>query len=134
MLALTRRKDTAVLLGQDVLVTFRGFRGGQALLEVALPSGCSLRGPNGPVETKPGSEAGVSMGLIPLRKEDSILIGDDLKVMIIGVLTDGDTPCKVRLGIDAPSHVAVLRYELSEAGKKETPPASDTPSETGSSQ
>ncbi|MCY2928640.1 MAG: carbon storage regulator [Planctomycetota bacterium] len=132
MLALTRRKDTAVLLGQDVLVTFRGFRGGKALIEVTLPSGCSLRGPDGPIETHPGVEASVSRGLVSLKKEDSIQIGDDLKVMIIGVLTDGETPCKVRLGIDAPPHVAILRYELSEAGKKETPPATDTPSESGS--
>ena len=117
MLALTRQKDTSILIGQDIIVTFRGFREGEAMIEVALPSSCPLRGPQGPIETQPSDETGVCMGLAYLKKGDSIQIGDEIAVQVIRMVCSGGLSPEVRLGLDAPSHVAIIRHELAKAGQ-----------------
>ena len=47
-------------------------------------------------------------------KDESIMIGDDIKITIIDVRGD-----KVRLGITAPRNISVHRKEVWEAIKKE---------------
>ena len=49
--------------------------------------------------------------LVLTRKvEESILIGDDVEIMVLGVTGD-----KVRLGIKAPREVEVFRKEVKES-------------------
>ncbi|MHA1592377.1 MAG: carbon storage regulator CsrA [Candidatus Heimdallarchaeaceae archaeon] len=48
------------------------------------------------------------------KKDESIIIGDDIKVTIVDVRGD-----KVRLGIDAPRSISVHRKEVYEAIQRE---------------
>jgi carbon storage regulator len=54
------------------------------------------------------------MLVLTRKTNDGLLIGDDIVVTILGV--DGD---RVKIGIDAPRHVRVLRRELADAVKAE---------------
>lgn len=54
---------------------------------------------------------GVTIMLILRRKKnESILIGDNIRITIIECAADG-----VRVAIDAPKQISILREELSEA-------------------
>jgi carbon storage regulator len=53
---------------------------------------------------------------------ERILLGDQIKITVVRVTSSG-----VRLGIEAPSHIAVVREEVNR--DDETPPA---PPQTGS--
>jgi len=44
------------------------------------------------------------------RKEESIVIGDDIVITVLGV--EGE---KVKLGIEAPNHIRIWRKEIHEA-------------------
>lgn len=44
------------------------------------------------------------------KKNESLLIGDDIRITIIECAADG-----VRVAIDAPKQISILREELSEA-------------------
>ncbi|MCI8465828.1 MAG: carbon storage regulator [Lachnospiraceae bacterium] len=50
------------------------------------------------------------MLIIRRKKSESFLIGNDIRVTILECAADG-----VRVAIDAPKHVSILREELSEA-------------------
>ena len=53
------------------------------------------------------------MLVLSRKKDESILIGDDIKIIIVGVIGD-----KVRLGIEAPSAIPVHRKEVYDAIKR----------------
>ncbi len=53
------------------------------------------------------------MLVLSRKKDESIMVGDDIKIIIIRI--DGD---KVRLGITAPREVPVHRQEVYEIIKK----------------
>ncbi|MCA8983419.1 MAG: carbon storage regulator CsrA [Planctomycetaceae bacterium] len=50
------------------------------------------------------------MLVLSRQRDESIIIGDNIKVTIVDIRGD-----KVRLGIEAPSNVAVHRQEVYEA-------------------
>ena len=50
------------------------------------------------------------MLILRRKKNDSLLIGDNIRITIIECAGDG-----VRLAIDAPKQISILREELSEA-------------------
>lgn len=50
------------------------------------------------------------MLIIRRKKNESFLIGNDVRITILDCANDG-----VRVAIDAPRHISVLREELSEA-------------------
>ena len=54
------------------------------------------------------------MLVLSRKKKETVLIGEDIKITIISI--EGD---KVRLGIEAPSHVSIYRQEIYEAIKAE---------------
>jgi carbon storage regulator len=54
------------------------------------------------------------MLVLSRQKDESIMIGDDVEVVIVDVRGD-----KVRLGITAPRSIAVHRREVYEAIKRE---------------
>ncbi len=54
------------------------------------------------------------MLVLSRQKDESIVIGDDIKITIVDVRGD-----KVRLGIDAPREVPVHRIEVYEAIQRE---------------
>lgn len=50
------------------------------------------------------------MLVLSRRRDECIVIGDDIKIMVVEIRGD-----KVRLGIDAPDNVTVHREEIYEA-------------------
>ena len=54
------------------------------------------------------------MLVVSRRKDESIMIGDDVKVIIVDIRSD-----KVRLGIEAPQEIPVHRQEVLEAIQRE---------------
>ncbi|MCI9008912.1 MAG: carbon storage regulator CsrA [Lachnospiraceae bacterium] len=50
------------------------------------------------------------MLILRRKKDESILIGDNIRITVIECAGDG-----VRLAIDAPKQISILREELSEA-------------------
>lgn len=51
------------------------------------------------------------MLVITRREDESLLIGDDIKITVIQA---GDGSRQVKLGIEAPDHMLILREELAE--------------------
>lgn len=49
------------------------------------------------------------------KVDESILIGDDVRIVVVSVERG-----QVRLGIDAPKHVVVLREELKGTGAEQS--------------
>ncbi|MCC8024770.1 MAG: carbon storage regulator [Clostridium sp.] len=50
------------------------------------------------------------MLILRRKKDESLLIGGDIRITVVDCGSDG-----VRLAIDAPKHISILREELSEA-------------------
>ena len=61
------------------------------------------------------------MLVLSRQRDQSIMIGDDIKITIVDVRGD-----KVRIGIEAPKNVSVHRKEVYEAIRREDQP-SDQP-------
>lgn len=57
------------------------------------------------------------MLILTRRTGEEILIGDDVRVAVLEVKSGGS----VRIGIEAPKHVRVLRSELDEAAPVRVP-------------
>ena len=60
------------------------------------------------------------MLVLARQREQSIMIGDDIEVRVVDLRAD-----KVRLGINAPKHVAVHRREVYEAIRRENESAAE---------
>jgi len=89
-------------------LTRRSYAGSQAMpIHIHRNSSAApvpLRGPDG--RTQDGETGGLM--LILTRKIDqAIVIQGDIKIMVLGVERD-----RVKIGIDAPANVTVLREEL----------------------
>lgn len=54
------------------------------------------------------------MLVLSRRVSEEIVIGDDIRVMVIAIQGD-----KVRIGIDAPKHITVHRQEVYDAIQRE---------------
>ena len=54
------------------------------------------------------------MLILGRKTDESIIIGDDIIVTILAI--EGE---RVKIGIQAPPHVRILRLELSETGQKD---------------
>jgi carbon storage regulator len=64
---------------------------------------------------------GLAMLVLSRKKDEKILIGDSITLMVIEIRGD-----KVRLGIDAPRDVTVHREEVYEAIRREQSPEDST--------
>ncbi|GAB4138602.1 MAG: hypothetical protein Tsb009_06910 [Planctomycetaceae bacterium] len=61
------------------------------------------------------AKQGSAMLVLSRKKDEKIIIGDQITVMVIEIRGD-----KVRLGIDAPKEVTVHRQEVYEAIQRES--------------
>lgn len=64
------------------------------------------------------------MLILRRKKNESLLIGDNIRITVIECAADG-----VRLAIDAPKQISILREELSEAeqtNKRSLTPSKDS--------
>ena len=59
------------------------------------------------------------MLVLSRQREETIMIGDDIEITVVDIRGD-----KVRLGINAPTRIAVHRKEVYEAIKRENEQAS----------
>jgi len=66
------------------------------------------------VYSKTSQQKELKMLVLSRQKDESIMIGDDVKITIVDVRGD-----KVRLGIEAPRKVSVHRIEVYEAIQRE---------------
>lgn len=64
------------------------------------------------------------MLVLSRQKDESIIIGDDIEIVIVDVRGD-----KVRLGITAPREISVHRREVYDAIQKEKETKKDCPSD-----
>jgi carbon storage regulator len=67
------------------------------------------------------------MLVLSRHRDESIMIGDDIVITVVDIRGD-----KVRLGIQAPSHVSVHRQEIYEAIQREKGQVAKAPSESPS--
>jgi carbon storage regulator len=63
---------------------------------------------------RPGQQEKKAMLVLSRHRDESIMIGDDIVLTVVDIRGD-----KVRLGIQAPTHVPVHRQEVYEAIKRE---------------
>jgi carbon storage regulator len=66
------------------------------------------------VSAFPYAWQGLAMLVLSRKKDEKIIIGDKITIMVIEIRGD-----KVRLGIDAPKDVTVHREEIYQAIKRE---------------
>ena len=80
---------------------------------------------NGPQDehdnNRKNAPQGLAMLVLSRKKDEKILIGDSITLMVIEIRGD-----KVRLGIDAPRDVTVHREEVYEAIRREQTPDDST--------
>jgi carbon storage regulator len=77
------------------------------------------------VSCKPSTRLAVqgrTMLVLSRKKDEKIIIGDNITVMVIEIRGD-----KVRLGIEAPKEVTVHRQEVYDAIKREQDEKRDSP-------
>lgn len=67
------------------------------------------------------------MLVLSRRRDERILIGDDIEIVVVEVRGE-----KVRLGINAPTDIAVHRAELRERAKAQIEPKPDSSPDTKS--
>lgn len=67
------------------------------------------------------------MLVLSRQRDETIIIGDDVEITVVDIRGE-----KVRLGISAPSHIAVHRKEVYEAIKRESQAAGDPEGHVGS--
>ena len=128
MLVLSRVRDTAILLGQDIVVTARDFGAGGAVLEIAFPPGTVLRTPQGVIagERDDCASTGspVAKRMVYLKPDETLHIGDRIGVTVVSLFAGlSGPPCRVKLGFDAPPDVVIMREELQAGGKADRPAA-----------
>ena len=63
--------------------------------------------------------------IITCEIDQEIVIGDDIKVLIVGI----DRHCKVRIGVDAPRNLPVFRKELLNPAEASNPPDTEQKTE-----
>ncbi len=63
-----------------------------------------------PVLQTTRTERNLTMLILRRKKNESLLIGENIRITVIECAGDG-----VRLAIDAPKQISILREELSEA-------------------
>src|ERR1700693_1196768 len=57
---------------------------------------------------------GVVMLVVTRKKDEKLIIGNEIEIQVLRIGRDN-----VRLGIKAPSHISIYRYEIYEAIKNE---------------
>jgi len=60
-----------------------------------------------------------NMLVLSRQKDESIMIGDDIKITIVDVRSNGLHDDAIHLGITAPKHISVHREEIYEAIQRE---------------
>ena len=130
MLVLSRSKDMAVHIGDEIAVTVREFRADSVIVQVDCPAGLILKNEEGEIKGEPCGAQNVgeapSAGLTGLRAtsalkmEEVLSIGDEVTVKVLEFVNlTGHSP-QVRLGFRAPANLHIIRSELGRYRAKES--------------
>ena len=106
MLVLTRKKDESILIGEDIALMVRDIRADGVRLDVTCPENTSLRTSGSDAHTGP------SPAHVDLATDQALLIGSDIQVTIEGLHFLAGQPKRIRLGIQAPREIPILREEI----------------------
>lgn len=108
MLVLSRSVDEGIWIGDDVFVTLVSRRGNRIRLGISAPPevGIVRSELNG---SGPGGSGGSGMLVLSRKENESIRIGGIITVKVVKIAN------KVKLGIEAPKDIRVLRAELRNA-------------------
>jgi len=117
MLVLTRRKDESILIGEEIVLTVRDIRLDGVRLDMTCPAGVALRltGSPGAVGGDPQTgkdPAGPRVIGMDLPADQALRIGEVIKVTIEGLYFTDGLPTRLRLGIQAPREIPILREEI----------------------
>jgi len=121
-LVFARKSDQAIYIGDTIRVRvgYRWNYNSVRLVIEAPPSVPVLRAEirNASIPAKQiDARKDFTRLVLTRRKDDSIFIGDDVRITIVDIRGD-----RVRIGVDAPRSVAVHREEVYEAIKAENNP------------
>jgi carbon storage regulator len=109
MLVLSRKRSEQITIGDDVTITVVTIKGRSVRIGIQAPSDMVIlrQELEGHPNPNPGGGGGGGGMLVLSRKEnEKILIGDEILITVLTIRS------KVRLGIDAPKELLVLRKEL----------------------
>jgi len=119
MLVLSRKKDEKIIIGDDITLVVIEIRSDKVRLRIEAPTEISVhrsevyekilleRGITSILEVTDQKSGGKGMLVLSRMKDEKIIIGDDITVMVIEIRSD-----KVRLGIEAPTEISVHRSEV----------------------
>jgi len=105
MLVLTRKIDQTVLIGEDIALMVRAVRPDGIGLGVTCPEGTLLRATG-------SARLVATPGHVDLAVDQALLIGPDIRITIEGLHFIEGQPTRVRLGIQAPREIPILREEI----------------------
>ena len=106
MLVLTRKIGQKIIIGDNIEVTLVSLGGGAAQLGVLAPRGIRVANQETQAEIPIEEE---DMLVLSRKVSEKILIGDDIEIMLVSII--GDT---VRIGINAPKEIKIMRQEVLE--------------------
>jgi len=144
MLVISRNKNTSVSIGEDVLVTVRGFRQEeeQVVLEIQCPAGMTVCGPDAQeIEPSPAGKNSCesvatlrsscsakryaeqssslrstsSRYFVRLKVDQTVTLGGEIIVMLVALRRTGGIVCGTRLGMEAPRHMRISRPDTKRA-------------------
>jgi len=105
---MSRLKDEAIMLGDDIEITIIDIRGDYVRLGLHVTQTISVRMKESSDTIKKNNKQGLLV--IRCKKNESVMIGDDIEVIIVDVRGD-----KARIGLVAPKPVPVHRKEIYDA-------------------
>ncbi|MCL1790448.1 MAG: carbon storage regulator [Peptococcaceae bacterium] len=109
MLVLTRKINQKIIIGENIEVMLAAVGGGVAHISVNAPIDVRIvREEEAMEELVPERFEGVPL-LISRKVSDRILVGTNIEIMLVSII--GDT---VRLGIEAPKDIKIMRLEVLE--------------------
>lgn len=112
MLVLSRRSDSSILIGHDVVVTVEMVAGDDVCLRVTGPDSVTVqrldeREVAAQLAARGKAWDGAGMHVLSRRPRPGLLINGEVVVSVQAVSNDS-----VRIGIEAPPHVLIYRQEV----------------------
>ncbi|MDR2737130.1 MAG: carbon storage regulator [Gracilibacteraceae bacterium] len=109
MLVLTRKIGQKIIIGDDIEVMLAAVGGGMAHISVYAPADIPVvRQDEAAADRVLERHADVPM-VITRKVSEQILVGSNIQIMLVSII--GDT---VRLGIEAPRDIKIMRQEVLE--------------------